>query len=117
MKIYFGRVPEGYSTRNMDEFFKDVLVKANYSYDEAVKSVFELYDKVEIDIKRINSEIVFWTCNPMILQYLDEEHRNLVYFIDQDNNEIHFMSDPICQEKYEWMDVGEALIDDSRVLN
>jgi hypothetical protein len=105
MKIYFGRLPTK-SFINLDGFFGALLKYFNYSYNDTVDELIKTY---------WDSNIVFHTINPMILQWLDKEYESCIYFIDKNDIEIQFIQDPTCQEKYKIMGIGEVLEDDHRV--
>jgi len=108
MKIYFGRIPKT-SYVNIDETFSQYLEAFGYSYETTVNALANFY--------KFQISTVLHTVNPMFLQWLEEEFLKDVYFIDPEGNEVNFINDPICQEKYKLLGAGEVLVDDSRVFN
>lgn len=114
MKIYFGRIPDC-KLKFVDDrhLFPLFLMCKEYNYTKAVE---ELIVYMEYEVKHDN--VSFYTCNPLILNYFDDEFANkYLFFIDDNGNEIKFGEDESCQKKLKFMGPGEVLCDDSRTFN
>lgn len=108
MKIYFGRYPDDVDVVDLDRNFFAYLKTYNYNFERAVEEMVGGYKC---------GEVILYSLNPMIFNFLPRKYIDNVYFIDENNNHVQFTEDDRCMYKYSIMDIGEVLADDSRTLN
>ena len=63
MRIYFGRYPDKANhveVKNIDHFFLNFLMDADYDFDLAVSNLIKSFDKTT----------TYYTCNPLIINFL-----------------------------------------------
>ncbi len=112
VKIYFGRLPHGTRTQNLDAWMVGWLPHNDFSIQDTLKDVLSTYC-----LKNRTSPEAFHTLNPLYVNYLDEDYaKRNVWFIDTEGNEILMGEDPVCLEKFECLHAGEILSDDARIF-
>ena len=111
MKIYFGRHPDTNFLNLDDSLFPLILRTNDYNFSVAVDKLVEYIHEYNDDTAN------YYTCNPLIINYFDDEFANkYIFFIDEFRNEIVFGTDESCQKKIKFMGPGEILADDERVF-
>jgi hypothetical protein len=108
MKLYFGRIPD--NSYYLDIALLDAVKRNEYNFENAVEYLFETKFPTDTDI-------ILHTLNPLLLNYLDDYFaKEYLYFIDKEGNHIKCGDDSKFLKNLEFMQVGEAICDDSRVF-
>lgn len=95
---------------NIDSIMFNWLGNNNSNMETTVKNLISYFDTEE------NKDRLFWTCNPLILQYCENAWVLENVYVIIDDILVKFKEEPSFCRKLNFMGAGEVLVDDSRVL-
>lgn len=106
MKLYFGREPKNVDFINLDMVFLNYFREENYIISSTIDRLSKIFNK--------DNDIVYYTFNPLIINYFEDSYAKYLYMIDNTGKEFYLGEDEHFLNKLNYMGLGEALCDDAR---
>ena len=112
VKIYFGRLPHGTRTRDLDSWMAAWLPLNGFKIEATLGAIITTYCA-----KQYQRPEAFHSLNIGYMNFLDDDYaKRNVHFITDEGEDVLMGEDPVCLKKFECLGPGEILSDDARIF-